>query len=133
MFIIESNWLIFDAAISTTSLYLFYLPSPTLCSDGEGYSKHVLFGGFLWLMFFQWILDLVASDEWFLRSLKPYFAKVFVDASFLYCPFSVIFQVPLGSRRTKKEGVELMFLFFRGCFVPCCPSFILAFVFLNIY
>lgn len=61
------------------------------------------------------------------------FRGVFVGASFLYCPFSVIFQVPSGNRRLKEEGVELMFLFSRGYFVPCCPSFILAFVFLNIY
>jgi hypothetical protein len=45
-------------------------------------SKPVFLAVFVKPMFFQWILDLVVSCEWILRSLKPCF-----DEGVCRCPF----------------------------------------------
>jgi len=46
-------------------------------ADGEG--------RFLQPIFFKWVLDLVVSSEWLLRSSKPCLARMFADVPFLYC------------------------------------------------
>ena len=67
------SWLSFVVATSTASLDLFcdkirfLQPSVLVVKD----CKPVLLGVFLRPMFFQRLLDLVVSSEWFLRSSKP--------------------------------------------------------------
>ena len=73
------SWLSFVVAISTSSFDLFgdkirfLQPSVSEVKD----CKPVLLGVFPQPMFFQQLLDLVASSEWFLRSSKPCVAMSF--------------------------------------------------------
>ena len=85
-------------------------------------------------MFFQRLLDLVASSEWFLRSSKPCVAMAFVGVPFPYCLFSVFFKLRwTTNNRTKKTIRELfdVFLFSLCRLVSSCPSIVLPIVFLN--
>ena len=86
-------------------------------------------------MFFQWILDLIVSSEWILRSSKPCLARVFVGDPFLCCLCRAIFKLRQVVDVRKWKKTDLVFdviLYFRGCFVSFCPSFVVAFVFLEI-
>ena len=83
-------------------------------------SKPVFLRGFLQPMFFQWILDLVVSDEWILWPSKPCMARVFVGVSFLCCLFSMFFNLRRVMDDQRKNMIVLIFnvlLFFRGYFM----------------
>ena len=84
MLILESSWL----------------------ADGEG--------GFLQPIFFKWVLDLVVSSEWLLRSSKPCLARMFADVPFLYCLFNAIFKLRQAVDDRRKKTTDLIFyvLFF---------------------
>jgi F0F1-type ATP synthase beta subunit len=41
-------------------------------------------------MVFQWVVDLIVSDEWLLQSSKPCLAGVFTGVHFLSCLFTVL-------------------------------------------
>ena len=85
-----SSWLVFDVAISTSSFGMFYSKVPHL--------QHVVltvkdckpasFEGFLQLMFFQCVLDLVVSNEW-LFGLYSIFWRGYLRVSFFFVVFIV--------------------------------------------
>ena len=89
------SWLSFVVATSTSSFDVFcdkirfLQPSVSVVKD----CKPVLLGVFSQPIFFQRLLDLVVSSEWFLRSLKPCVAMVFACVPFSYCLFSVFFKL----------------------------------------
>ena len=94
MFIRGSSQLALFTVISTSSFDLFYCKvwhlqySDLIVKD----RKHVFLGGFIWPMFFQWVLDLVVSDKWILRS-SNYMARVYAGVPFLCCLFSAFFNL----------------------------------------
>jgi hypothetical protein len=55
--------------------------------------KPVLIGVFPQPMLFQWLLDLVASSEWFLRSSEHYVVIAFAGATFSCCLFGALFKL----------------------------------------
>jgi hypothetical protein len=86
-------------------------------------------------MFFQWILDLVVSCEWILQFSshvwQGYLQEALSFAVFAVCSSSSDKQWMFERRRLIWS---LMYsYFFRGRFVSLCLSFVLAFVFLEIY
>jgi hypothetical protein len=94
----------------------------------------VLLGVFPQLMFFQRLLDLVASSNWFLRSSKPCVAMAFAGVSFPYYLFSVFFKLRwTTNNRMKKKTRELfgVILFSLCRLVPSCPYIILSIVFFD--
>ena len=96
--------------------------------------KPVLLGEFPQPMFFQRLLDLIVSSEWFLWSSKPFVAMIFAGISFPYCLFSVFFKLQwTTNNRMKKTTRELfdIFLFSLFCLVLSCPSIVLPIVFLD--
>ena len=120
-------------AISTSSFDLvgdkirFLQPSVLVVKD----CKPVLLGVFPQPMFFQRLLDLVASSEWFLRSSKPCVAMVFACVPFPYCLFSVIFKLWWTTNNRMKKTIRELFgvILFSLCrLVSSCPSIVLSIV-----
>ena len=72
-------------------------------------STRVFLGGFLQMMFFQWILDLIVSDEWILRCSKPCMARVFVGVPFVCCCLSAFFQSLTAMDDQMKKMTSLIF------------------------
>ena len=64
--------------------------------------KPVYFVGFLRLMFFQWILNLVVNDEWIVQPLKLCLVGVFAGGPFLGCLCSLIFKLRKAVNVRKK-------------------------------
>jgi hypothetical protein len=137
----------FFTAISTSSCGLFYCMvwhlqySVMMVKD----CKTMLLGGFLLPMFFQWVLDLVSSNECILRSSKhctaalqkkkPCMARMFVGVPFLSYLLNVFFNLRQAMDDQRKKMTILNFnvlLFFRGHFVSSC-HFVQAIVFIDIY
>jgi hypothetical protein len=111
VFIEGSSQMAFFTAISTFSCGLFYCKvwhlqySVLMVKD----CKPVLLGGFLQPMFFQWVLDLVVSGEWILRSSKPCIARVFAGVPFLCRLFSVFFNLRQAMDDQRKKMTVLNF------------------------
>ena len=95
VFIRGSSELALFTVTLTSSFGLFYCKvwhlqySDLMMKD----CKPVFLGGFLQMMFFQWILDLIVSDEWILQCSKPCMVRVFVGVPFLCCLFSALFNL----------------------------------------
>ena len=130
------SWLSFVVAISTSSFDLFcdkirfLQPSILVVKD----CKPVLLGVFPQPMFFQRLLDLVASSEWFLRSSKPCVAMAFVGVPFPYCLFSVFFKLRWTTNNRLKKTTRELFdvILFSLCYlVSSCPYIVLSIVFLD--
>ena len=130
------SWLSFIVAISTSSFDLFgykiwfLRPSILVVKD----CKPVLLWVFPQPMFFQQLLDLVASSEWFLRSSKPCVAMTFAGVPFNYCIFSVFFKVRwTTNNRMKKTTRELfgVILFFLCRLVSSYSFIVLPIIFLD--
>ena len=127
--------LFFGVAISTSSCDLFgdkirfLQPSILVVKD----CKPVLLGVFPQPMFFLRLLDLIASSEWFLRSLKSCVAIAFAGVPFSYCRFSVFFKLRWMTNNRKKTTRDLfgvIFLFLCRL-VSSCPSIVLPVIFLD--
>ena len=129
------SWLSFVVATSTSSFDIFcdkirFLQPSVLVAKN---CKPVLFGVFPQPMFFLRLLDLVASNECFLRSSKPCVAMAFAGVSFPYCLFSVFFKLQwTTNNRIKKTTRELfgVILFSLCRLVSSCPSTVLLIIFL---
>ena len=81
----------------------------TICSDGEELQACVPWR-FLQPIFIQWVVDLVASSEWLLRSSKPYLAMMFASVPFPYHLFSAIFELRQAADDHKKKKTNLFLL-----------------------
>ncbi|CAL5059187.1 unnamed protein product [Urochloa decumbens] len=92
------SWLSFGVATTTSSFGLFcdMIWFPQLSGMAVKDCKLALRWVFPQPMFFQRLLDLVVSSEWFMRSSKP-LAMAFAGAPFPCCHFSAFFK----SRRLK--------------------------------
>ena len=101
----------------------FLQPSVLVVKD----CKPVLLGVFSQPMFFQRLLNLVVSSEWFLRSSKPCVAMTFAGVSFSYCLFSVFFKLRWTTNNRKKKTT----IHFFGVIVSSCSSIVLLIVFLD--
>jgi hypothetical protein len=79
--------------------------------------KPALFGVFPLPMFFQWLLDLVVSSEWFLQSLKLCAVMAFAGVPFLCCISNAFFKLRwTTNNRTKKMARELFdVILFSSC------------------
>ena len=117
-------------AISTSSFDLFcdkiwfLQPSVLVVKD----CKPVLLGVFPQPIFFQRLLDLVASREWFSRFSKPCVAMTFVGVPFPYCLFSVFFKLRWTAHNQMKKTTRELFgvILFSLCrLVPNCSSSVL--------
>jgi hypothetical protein len=87
---------------------------PTLYFDGEGLQACVAWG-VPQPLFFQRLLDLVVSSEWFLRSSKPCVTIAFAGVPFPCCLSSAFFNLRwMTNNQMKKTTRELfnVFLFF---------------------
>ena len=130
------SWLSCVVATSTCSLDIFCIkirflqPSISVVKD----CKPVLLGVFLQPMFFQRLLNLVVSSEWFLWSSKPCVAMAFAGVSFSYCIFSVFFKLRWTTNNRKKTTTKDLFsviLFSLRRLVSSCPSIVLLIIFLD--
>ena len=120
-------------AISTYSFDLFcdkirfLQPSILVLKD----CKPVLLGVFPQPMFFQRLLDLVASSEWFLRSSKPCVTMAFADIPFSCCLCSASFKLRWSTNNRLKKTTRELFnvILFSLCrLVSSCPSIVLSIV-----
>jgi hypothetical protein len=82
----------------------FFQPSILVVKD----YKHALLGMFLQLMFFQQLLDLIASSKWFLRSSKPCVAMMYTSAPLLCYLFSV-FKLYWTTNNRSKDTTRKLF------------------------
>ena len=69
--------------------------------------KLVLLEVFHQLMFFQRLLDLVVSSQWFLRSSKSLYGNGVCRCSFPFLLFQCIFEVPVDDEQSNKMTRKL--------------------------
>ena len=136
MSIRRCSWLFFVVATSTSSFDIScdkircFQPIVLVVKDCEP----ILLGVFSQPMFFLRLLDLIVSNEWFLRSSKPCVAMAFAGVSFPYCRFSVFLKLWWTMNNRKKKTTRDLFgvIFLFLCrLVSSCPSIVLLVIFLD--
>ena len=116
------SWLSFVVATSTSSFDIFcdkirFLQPSVLMMKN---CKHVLLGVFPRPMFFLRLLDLVASNEWFLRSSKACVAMAFAGVPFPYYRFNVFFKLRWTTNNRKKKTIRDLFSVILFSFMSFC-------------
>jgi len=129
------SWLSF-VVVTSTSFFDFFMPqylvSSTLYFRGEGLQACIAWG-VPQPMFFQQFIDLVVSNEWFLRSSHPCVTMAFAGVLFPLLPFQCVFKFQWTTNNQLKKMTRELFrviLFSLYCLVLSCPSIVLPIVFL---